>query len=524
MQNNRQKLPADFEIIMNKLNRRALKRWSIGTIIFPIMLLPLAFSSCHKPDPEPIPVLKKLDESVSLQNKNELVYTATLSNVNSAKLVVNKDGALVFSDEISDVASSGPDYQMTFKYVKDDPTLKNFTKGKYEFILTSDDFASDKLEKKSSVEESNYLPTANTTTLDLNKLNFNEPFETTLSIPNTIFIDDNLEDNPVSVTGVKSVDGKTTPTITTTSTGYDLNVKAVTGNTGAYQLELDFGSVAGGLEKTILSGTIGKDTRINYLVAPNDSTLNFYGSGDANGDNILNSQDLVRLIDVANGTFSDPNDKRLRYRCDLNGDGYVNLSDVQILQDKLNGTIAYLPSDWNKSTIEQQKDWAKKMLDIAKTNLYTFSDGQCSQYTDQAYITVHGVSSKDIPKFQQVYNYDFTNNGLFNLPLLEVTTIENDATGKLIYAHAMNAFMFGTPSIFANIDPYEPQKNHLNVQFGEDFLIGTNAKFYVAGPPITGVATTQDGSKVIEMTWYVKYDVKDKIPTMTWIYPNLVTK
>jgi hypothetical protein len=161
---------------------------------------------------------------------------------------------------------------MTFKYVKDDPTLKNFTKGKYEFILTSDDFASDKLVNKSTTEIINYLPTANTTTLDQNKLNFNEAFTTTLSVPNTIFSDDNPEDNPVSVTGVKSVDGKTTPTITTTPTGYDLNIKAVTGNTGAYQLELDFGSTTGGLEKTILSGTIGKDTRIviNPLIYTDD--------------------------------------------------------------------------------------------------------------------------------------------------------------------------------------------------------------------------------------------------------------
>jgi hypothetical protein len=33
-------------------------------------------------------------------------------------IALNKDGALVFSEDISDVAASGPDYQMTFKYVK----------------------------------------------------------------------------------------------------------------------------------------------------------------------------------------------------------------------------------------------------------------------------------------------------------------------------------------------------------------------------------------------------------------------
>jgi len=233
-------------------------------------IIALVFVSCKKHD-EPVPVVKKLDGSVSLLNKNELVYTATISNVNSAKLVVNKDGILIFSEDISDVVQSGSDFQMTYKYNKDDPKLKNITKGKYEFILTSTN-SSDKLEKKSSIEIPNYLPAANTSALDLNKLNFMEVFETTLSIPKTIFIDDNPEDNPVSVTGVISDDGKTVSTLKTTDTGYDLTVKAVSGSIGPYQLNLNFGSTEGGLEKSVLSGTIGKDTRIviNPLVYTDD--------------------------------------------------------------------------------------------------------------------------------------------------------------------------------------------------------------------------------------------------------------
>jgi hypothetical protein len=245
-----------------------------------------------------------LDGALSLQNKTELLYKATLSNVNSAKLVVNKDGVLVFSEDISDAVS-----QMTFKYVKDDPTLKNITKGKYEFILTSDD-PSDKLEKNSSVEIPNYLPTANTSTLDLNKLNFMEAFSTTLSIPKSIFMDDNPEDNPVSVTGVKSVDGKTTQTITTTSTGYNLNIKSANGTDGAYQLELDFGSTTGGLEKTILSGTIGKDTRIvinpRKYVYDATAPFNFF-TEKSDKDNII-------LVAVNNQPTIPPSDDPL-YNC-----------------------------------------------------------------------------------------------------------------------------------------------------------------------------------------------------------------
>jgi hypothetical protein len=426
MQNNRQKLPADFEIIMNKLNRRALKRWSIGTIIFPIMLLPLAFSSCHKPDPEPIPVLKKLDESVSLQNKNELVYTATLSNVNSAKLVVNKDGALVFSDEISDVASSGPDYQMTFKYVKDDPTLKNFTKGKYEFILTSDDFASDKLEKKSSVEESNYLPTANTTTLDLNKLNFNEPFETTLSIPNTIFIDDNLEDNPVSVTGVKSVDGKTTPTITTTSTGYDLNVKAVTGNTGAYQLELDFGSVAGGLEKSVLSGTIGKDNR--RILNP----LKYLDNPDASYNSMTERKDmdnyLLGALTLNPGNNVPPSDKY--YTCVM--------YSLQLFID---------------SKPPNQKIRAPS-TDFGKYWLYNNS---ISTDIDSIYVNAG----------------TWAYAGTIEAPIL-IVGLKDDTHYAKPFRHALNAILSGRDNSkgnyvinFANYDFAEPQTDVTNVQIGQ---------------------------------------------------------
>jgi len=253
---------------MNKLYKSTLKHKVTGTLIFSCMLLPLVYTSCHKPDPEPDPVVKTLDGSLSLQNKTELLYKATMSNVNSAVLKVNRDGVLIFSEDISDVAASGPDFQMTYKY-SDNPKI---TKGKYEFILTSNDFSSDKLEKKSVTEIPNYLPTANTAVLDLNKLNFMEAFETTLSIPKSIFIDDNPEDNPVSATNVISDDGKTTSTLKTTETGYDLNVKAVSGSIGPYQLKLNFGSATGGLEKSILSGTIGKDTRIviNPLVYTDD--------------------------------------------------------------------------------------------------------------------------------------------------------------------------------------------------------------------------------------------------------------
>jgi hypothetical protein len=203
------------------------------------------------------------------------------------------------------------------------------------------------------------------------------------------------------------------------------------------------------------------------------------------------------------------------------------LEDVQILREKLNGTRDHLPGDWdNLPTRAEQEDWGKKMLAIDKTNTTAFPGGDCNQFTDQAYINFYGVSATDIPKFQEVYpNYNFTNNGRFNLPLLRVFTEERDAQGTRFYTHAMNAFIFGIPSLsFDNICPVEPQKDHINVQFGEDYLIDTNTTFQVRGPPIGNVIDSGNGEKDVEMPLYVSYEIKNKIPTLTYTNPNLINE
>jgi hypothetical protein len=94
-----------------------------------------------------------------------------------------------------------------------------------------------------------------------------------------------------------------------------LKIKAPSNYYGPYQLELQFGSTEGGLEKKTLQGNVIEDKRIDYTHRPNPG-LNHYGSGDANGDNQLplNQNDLNRLIQVANGSFTDDNDPRLRKR------------------------------------------------------------------------------------------------------------------------------------------------------------------------------------------------------------------
>jgi hypothetical protein len=473
-------------------------------VLISSLAVPIFFVTCKKDDP---PKVKSMTQSVVLTNDVEIKYSATLSNIDKAELKVKKEGVLISSEEIN-VASTGAVYVKIFSY-SIDPRI---TKGNYELTLTSDN-----LEKKDVATIPNYPSEINISGINFN-LNEHSQINVTLPAPT----DKNPEDNPVSIKGVKSIEGKTQVILN----GNNLSIKAPYTYFGPYQLELELGSAGGGLEKKILQGQIIEYKKINPFVQPNDSTSNWYGSGDVDNDNLpLNEKDLTRLNELIAGTYSNPSDIRLRDRADVNGDGFVNSQDAQLLQNKINGSMPYLPSEWNKlQTRPEKEDWAKKMFAIDKTNTTAFPGGDCVQFSDQAYINFHGVNLTNISKFLEVYSYDFTNNGRFNLPLLEVITQEYDAVGKPLGGHAMNAFIFGNASNFENVCPIEPQKDHFNIKFGEDYLIGINSKFYLRGPPIIRVVGPQNGKKIIEMPWYVKYTIKDKIPTWIWTNPDLITQ
>ena len=201
-----------------------------------------------------------IDQSAELQNDVEIKYSATLSKVSNAELKVKKSGNEVFSEEISDVNGSGADYEKTFTYADD-----GFTKGNYEFVLTSDN-----LQKNSLMQIPNYKPTSNIGNITLN---LEEDADSTiiLSQGNIKPIDENPEDNPVPISKATSLDGKTQLTLN----GYNLNVKALPDLTGNYQVEVEYGSAEGGLEKAVFQGNITAHTwkyLVNPFVQPNDTT------------------------------------------------------------------------------------------------------------------------------------------------------------------------------------------------------------------------------------------------------------
>lgn len=467
----------------------------------------LLLASCKKDEP---PVVKSIEQSVVLNNYVEIKYSATLSNVDKAELKINKEGVLISTEEIS-VASTGTVYQKTYSYTVD----PKITKGKYEFTLTSDN-----LEKKNSIEIPNYNPSINTFAINLD-LNENQEINITLPPP----VDKNPEDNPVPVIGVKSLDGKTQAILKTLSNGYDLDIKALSNQTGSYQLELDYGSTTGGFGQTVLQGQIMKDTRINPFVQPNDSTLNWYGSGDVNNDNIVNSQDLTRLNEIIAGTYSNPGDTRLMDRADVNGDGVVDSQDAQLLLNKLNGSIPYLPGEWNKlQTRAEREDWLKKMLVIDKTDEIAWSPSfDCTKFSFQTMINFHGsVNPTDISRIQEFYTFDLSNNGRFNIPMYGLQLVAYNLNGEPINAHSINAVFIGDGITWDDLIRIEPQDDSINYPIGQGFLspFGTNSKFNIYGLPIQETC----GINCINPTIYIIYTVENNIPTLVFTNPDLITQ
>ena len=196
-----------------------------------------------------------IEQSASLFNDIEIKYTVTLSRVDKAELKVNREGVLLLTEEVKDINKSGIDYSKTFNNAVD-----GITKGNYEFVLKSEN-----LEKKNSVVVPNYNPTSNIGNI---KIDLDEESDITTTLPTPL--DKNPEDNPVAIKSAKSLDGKTELTLN----GYDLKIKALPNYIGAYQVEIEYGSTAGGLEKAVLQGQIIEDTRIE---------VNPFESSDENG-------------------------------------------------------------------------------------------------------------------------------------------------------------------------------------------------------------------------------------------------
>ena len=184
---------------------------------------------------------------------------------------------------------------------------------------------------------------------------------------------------------------------------------------------------------------------IDNFSQPNVVTqdLNWYGSGDIDNNDTINWQDYYSM------QFGVQND-----RADIDGDGEVTIQDKQTLEKYLNQEISHLPGHWNKLNKNEKLDWAKKMIEIDKTDELPYIDDnwECGNFSDQTCINFHGFNVNP-----EIYvTYDFNNNGRFNLPVYSVSTnTENTDNGTY---HAINSILTGNNSFdFNDWYFFEPQ-------------------------------------------------------------------
>jgi len=329
-----------------------------------------------------------IDQSASLSNDVEINYSATLHKINNAELKVNKNGELFLTEQITDNNQTGTDYEKTFTYSSD-----GFTKGNYEFVLKSEN-----LEKRNSVQIPNYKPTGNFSGL---KLDFLEEEEINLNLP--VPTDKNPEDNPVSFTNAKSLDGKTKATLN----GYNLKIEGLPNFTGNYQVELEFGNSAGGLEKAVLIGNIIEDTRmkVNPFVSTNENGAEY---------------DLLTT-----------RTKR---------DNYV--------QEKLN------------------EDWADAYHIYPRLEEPFWA---CQEYAKQLMINFHGfpgLEGYSGENIDSIYYHQGTlkDNGKYGLPGYYVVITAT-------FGHAMNAILTGdNVTNWNDWNFIEPQRDQINVQPGQAYM------------------------------------------------------
>lgn len=427
-----------------------------------------------------------LEQSAVLLNSNEIEYSAILKKIANAELTINKDGILFLRQSITDISITGSDYQKIFKYNPD-----GLTKGTYEFILKAGN-----LEKKTTVVIPNYKPTLNLSGINSDVL---EGTVITLDLSGKVN-DLNPEDLPVSINGARSLDGKTQVSLN----GNLVKIKAHWDKSGTYQVEFDFGSTTGGSEKLVLTGGIIDDPRwrINPFVQPNDSTLNWYGSGDVNKDNVLNSQDVTRIAELINETYSNPSDIRLNDRADVNGDGVVNTSDRQVLENRVNGVLSYMPGEWNMLTTKSERvSWLTKMLAIDKTDEMPYIPGEwvCGDFARQTILNFHGCGELGFGEKKGL-----ADNGRFNIPLYYAGISIGHAINITITGDNLETFEDGTYT--------EPQADYVVIPGMWDMPV--NCQVDIRMP------FDKNKWDFIEL---INFNLDNSVPSLTWINgdPNL---
>ena len=271
----------------------------------------------------------------------------------------------------------------------------------------------------------------------------------------------------------------------------------------------------------------------NLFVQPNDTTLNWYGSGDANGDDTLTSADLTRMQAVINGAYVPDTsiDRRAYDRMDINGDEIVNQQDYNIMENHFQTRAPRDPIFyWANRTPIQKQDWLEKMLAIDKTDEIPGSNNlpywDCNQWAIQLMTNFHGFSPEHFNTLTQVHpNMNLTNNNRFNLPMLSTKFFYFDSNGDYEGGHEINNLIMRNNvfDLFNSQNFIEPQNDKTMQQTVGYLTYGESSKTFIKGPPILEEGIIGfPGDYTLDLAAYFYYNTEDEVTGEHLLYyPDL---
>ncbi len=271
----------------------------------------------------------------------------------------------------------------------------------------------------------------------------------------------------------------------------------------------------------------------NPFVQPNDTTLNWYGSGDADGDNKLTNADLVKMQEYIDGTYT-PNleqDLRAIDRMDINGDEVVNQQDYNMMQEHMQNRAPRDP-EWYWANLDEEgkEAWLGKIMDISKIENTCEENGipgeicNCNQYSTRQFFDFHGTDDQEIiDLFFQYFplNYKLEDMNRFNVPNYKVISSHYYFDGTPRWGHSQGAVTVGDNFLnFSDLYILDDQFNAKDIQPGEwGFALGDSSEVRIRGPP--------KGPGRNTLVDYANWEVIDGVPKLrkyqTYLI-NLITE
>ena len=210
----------------------------------------------------------------------------------------------------------------------------------------------------------------------------------------------------------------------------------------------------------VMSQTSTERVMVNPFVQPNDTSLNYYGSGDVNKNNKIDSIDYQTAINGLIGQEVPSNiTNRMYDRVDVDDDGFITENDRTKIKNYVDSKDSTgLPGRfWNYLDKTQKKNWSQKMINMEKKfrmkNLFP-SDWLCGKMSAQTEMNFKGYKNLNDTSIQNKFSeYDFNNNGRFNLPVYSISM-----TGPNIPdGHIANAILIGeNPKNFGDWYFFDP--------------------------------------------------------------------